>query len=355
MKRTIKVIFGISIALLMLLSFAACSNSDIPEGYQLVACEGDEFRLYVPTQWVVNTASGTTSAYYTSDAEMGITVTKADDAKGLTLEEYWAVCDAKYKAELAEYSYDGNLKKIVMGGKAAEQRSFAAKVTRFNETENKNVTREYKFLQVMAQNNGETYILIYSAPADQFDSQLEVVVGNSNGEGIVPYFKFAEPYSSEDNKKEYDDKVKAPEGMKLASTDERPYRFFVPSSWQINNRTDATAAYASNSDKSNVNVGMYMTSLLTETVADHFKRLEDGYKTSFASYELISDEEITMDGISARKYTYTVVSGGQEYRIVQAIVRKGDMFYYVTYTATPENFEKHLYDVEKMIANFDIR
>ena len=146
-----------------------------------------------------------------------------------------------------------------------------------------------------------------------------------------------------------------PEGMKLASTDERPYRFFVPSSWKINNRTDATAAYASDSDRSNVNVGMYMTSLLTETVADHFKRLEDGYKTSFASYELISDEEITMDGISARKYTYTVVSGGQEYRIVQAIVRKGDMFYYVTYTATPENFEKHLYDVEKMIANFDIR
>ena len=31
------------------------------------------------------------------------------------------------------------------------------------------------------------------------------------------------------------------------------------------------------------------------------------------------------------------------------------MFYYVTYTSLPENFEKHLGDVDKMIANFDIR
>ena len=62
-----------------------------------------------------------------------------------------------------------------------------------------------------------------------------------------------------------------------------------------------------------------------------------------------------MDGVSARKYTYTVVSGGQEYKLVQAIVRKGDMFYCLTYTALPENFDRHLPDVEKMIENFDIR
>ena len=355
MKRTIKTILVICIAAVMLISLAACAQSDVPDGYQLVACEGDEFRLYVPTQWVVNTTSGTTSAYYTSDAEMGVTVTLADDAKGLTLEEYWGVCDAKYRTDLQEYSYDGNVKRIVMGGKAAEARFFTAKLTRFNDTLNESVTKDYKLLQVNVQNNGDTYVFIYSAPIDQFDSQLEVVEGNSNGEGIIPYFKFAEPYTSEDNAKDYDESVEAPEGMKIASGEDRPYRFFIPESWQINTRTDATAAYVSESDSSNVNVGMYMTSLATETVADHYKRLEESYKTSFSAYTLISDEEITMDGISAHKYTYTVVSGGQEYKIVQAIVRKGEMFYYVTYTATPERFEKHLGDVDKMIANFDIR
>ena len=355
MKRTVKSILITCIAIMMLLSFAACAESDVPDGYQLVACEGDEFRLYVPTQWVVNTTGGVTSAYYSSDAEMGVTVTRADDAEGLTLDEYWDVCNANYKAELEGYVYDGNLKNIIMGGKAAQQRTFRAKVTRFDEKENKYVTTSYRFLQVIVQNNGDTYVFIYSAPADQFDSQLETVVGNKNGEGIIPYFKFAEAYTSEDNKKEFDQSVKAPDGMKIASTDERPYRFFVPTSWKINTRTDATAAYASDSDSSNVNVAMYMSNNPAETVADHFKTLEEGYKKSFGSYTLISDEEITMDGIAAHKYTYTVVSGGQEYKIVQAIVRKGEMFYYVTYTARPENFEKHLSDVEKMIANFDIR
>ena len=355
MKRTVKTILIACVAMLMLVSLVACSQNDVPDGYQLVACEGDEFRLYVPTQWVLNTTGGTTSAYYTSDAEMGITVTKADDAKGLTLEEYWAVCNAKFNAELDGYSYDGNVNKIIMGGKAAEKRSFTANVTRFDEAENTGVTKEYVFLHVLVQNNGETYVLIYSEPKDCAESQISVVEGSADGVGIIPYFKFAESYTSEDNKKDYDESIVAPEGMKIASTEERPYRFFVPTSWQINNRTDATAAYVSDSDSSNVNVGMYMTSLSSETVADHFKRLEEGYKASFASYTLIDDEEITMDGISAHKYTYTVVSGGQEYKIVQAIVRKGEMFYYVTYTALPENFEKHLGDVEKMIVNFDIR
>lgn len=355
MKRTVKTILTGLIAALMLLSLAACAQSDVPDGYQLVACEGDEFRLYVPTQWVVNTTGGATGAYYTSDAEMGVTVTKVDDAEGLTLEEYWAVCDAKLRAELSGYSYDGNVNKIIMGGKAAEKRSFTANITRFDEAENALSTKEYLFLHVIVQNEGETYILLYTEPKDSLESQIGVVEGSADGVGIIPYFKFAEPYTSEDNKKDYDESVTAPVGMKIASAEDRPYRFFVPESWQINNRTDATAAYVSESDSSNVNVGMYMTSYAAETVSDHFKRLEESYKVTFSSYTLLSDEEITMDGISAHKYTYTVVSGGQEYKIVQAIVRKGEMFYYVTYTALPENFEKHIGDVEKMIANFDIR
>ena len=100
---------------------------------------------------------------------------------------------------------------------------------------------------------------------------------------------------------------------------------------------------------------MYMTSDNTETVEKHWERLAASYKDMFAEFTLISDEAIKMDGVSAHKYTYKVVSGGQEYKLVQAIVRKGDMFYCLTYTALPENFDRHLPDVEKMIESFDIR
>ena len=355
MKRKIKFICTALLAVMLAVSFASCAKDDTPDGYQLIACEGDEFRLYVPTQWISNTTGGVTSAYYTSDAETSVSVHKADDAKGLTLDEYWQICDEKYRAELDSYAFDGKCDKIVLGGKPGQKYVFSAKMTRFNDLENKSVTKEYKFLQAMAQYNGETYILLFSAPSDSFDTLIETVEGNAEDEGIIPYFRFDAPFTSEDNEKKFDEKVEAPEGMKLASTNERPYRLFVPLSWIINKRTDATAAYASDNDSSNVNVQMYMTSSNTETVSDHWKRLEEGYKNTFPSYTLISDEEIKMDGVPAHKYTYTVTSGGREYKIVQAIVKKGEMFYYLTYTALPENFEKHLPDVEKMIENFDIR
>ena len=56
----IKRIAAIILAVLMLASIlTGCKKSDVPDGYQLIACEGDEFRLYVPTQgWMYLGLSG---------------------------------------------------------------------------------------------------------------------------------------------------------------------------------------------------------------------------------------------------------------------------------------------------------
>lgn len=355
MKRTTKILAALLMCLMLISTLASCGQSDVPEGYQLVACEGDCFRLYVPTQWVINTSSGTTSAYYSAVNNVSITVTVADDAGEMTVSEYWSFCNEKYSIELDDYKAEEKVEKIVLGGQAAEKHVFNASVTMYSETEKKNVTSAYKFMQVLARYKDEMYLLTYTAPEDSYDSHLETFEGNADDAGVIPYFKFAEPYLSEDGEKEISDKVTAPDGMKLASTDERAYRLFVPTSWKINNRADATAAYASDTDSSNVSVQMYMTGDNTETVEKHWERLEASYKEIFESFTLMSDKEIKMSGVNAHKYTYTVTSGGQEYKMVQAIVRKGDMFYCLTFTATPQNFDKHLPDVEKMITNFDIR
>ena len=353
--KIIKTISALFLCLIMILPLASCANSDVPDGYQLVACEGDQFRLYVPTQWVPNSSSGVTGAFYSSVDAASVAVYIADDAGELSLSEYWLLCDEKYANELADYTPSDKTEKIVLGGQAAEKHVFTAKKTVYSETEKQDITATYKFMQVMAKYNGKTYVLLYTATEENYDSHIETVEGNAQDEGIIPYFRFADAYVSENGEKEFSDKVTAPEGMKLASTDERAYRLFVPISWKINNRADASAAYASDTDSSNVNVQMYMTSDNTETVEKYWERLETSYKEMFAEYTLISDEAIKMDGVSAHKYTYSVVSGGQEYKLVQAIVRKGDMFYCLTYTALPENFERHLPDVDKMIENFDIR
>ena len=351
--KSLRSLSVIIICIILVSALASCSQDTTPDGYQLIACEGDEFRLYVPTQWLPNTQGGVTSAIYSNDENATVSVYVADDARDLTAEEYWLVCDERYRAELEGYSGSDKSEKTVLGGSPAYKYVFSAKSPFTEEVDGKTVSVTYKYMQVMTRYQGKMYILMYSAPEKYYDRHVSEVEGDSSGKGIIPYFMFAEPYRSDDGKK-YDD-VTAPEGMKLISTGARPYRFYVPSSWIVNNRTEATAAYASASDSSNVSVQMYMTGDENQTVEKYWAECEESYKQLFSSYELIEAKDVRMSDLDARQYTFSVKTGGVEYKMTQAIVKKGAMFYCVTYTALPENYDKHVADVDKMIENFYIR
>ena len=353
----IKRIFAaILLCVLLISTFSACAKQDdTPDGYQLVACEGDKFRLYVPTQgWSPNTTAGITSAFFSMNENSSVAVYVADDAGELDVEEYWEKCNASFEKELEEYSFGGKSENVALDGQPAKKYIYTAKVTlnEYGVTE----TATYKFMTVLCRYEGEMYVLVYSAPEEYYDSHVQDVEGDADGKGIIPYFKFAEPYSSGEVK-EYSDKVEIPAGMKLISTDERPYRFFVPENWQINDRADISAAYFSDSDSSNVSLQFHIidNERIETTVEEYFASCEKSYKKMYSSYSLDSAEDIEMDGVGAKKYTYTVVSGGIEYRQMQAIVEKGGAFYVLTYTALSEKFDSHLDDVQKMIETFDIR
>ena len=104
MKRTVKLLVVILSIIMLCACLSSCGDSDIPDGYQLVAREGDSFRLYVPTQgWMPNTSSGMTSAYFSvsnttvGNAATSISVFAPADGEGKTAAEYWDICKAKYK------------------------------------------------------------------------------------------------------------------------------------------------------------------------------------------------------------------------------------------------------------------
>ena len=355
-KKFVKIMSLVLACVMVLVSLVSC-NDNTPDGYQLIACEGDEFRLYVPLSWQSSTKGGITSAIYSMDDNVTVSVYVADDAGELSIEEYWTLCNEKLSAELKDYSWSGKGEKTVLGGKAAYKYVYSAKATLIDETTGDAGDVTYKYMQVMAQNAGKTYVLLYSAPEDKYDDHVEEIEGDADGAGVIPYFVFAEAYHSDDNDKQYSDKVTAPEGMKLISTDERAYRFFVPVAWKVNVRTEATAAYIDEQDgrRTNVSVQMYMTGDESQTVEQYWEHCEKSYNEIFSSFTLISSEDVKMDGLSAKKYVYDVTSGAETYRQLQAIVKKGAMFYVVTYTASPEAFDSHLADVDKMIENFDIR
>lgn len=354
LKRTVKIISVLLLTACLLSTMAACSKSDVPEGYQLVASEGDRFRLYVPTQgWMPNTSSGVTGAYFSVTENISINVYLADDAADMTVEEYWTYCSEKYAHTLEEYSANEKTEKCVLGGRPAQKNIFSAKLTVVDGDEVR--TNIFKFMQITAQYEGETYLLIYCAPEEHFDSYRETFEGDSDGKGVIPYFTFALPYVSED-KKEYSDKEDVPEGMKLISTDEVGYRIFVPENWTVNERADFPAAYCS--DNANVSLQVYMLNLENDdalnTPEKYFETCRERYEDIFDSFTLVDEDDIEMAGAEAKQYIYTVETGGVEYKQLQAIVFRG-AYYVLTYTATVEDFDAHLDDVQKMIENFRMR
>ncbi len=353
-KKTTAILLTALLLLASLLTLASCSSNDgVPKGYQLIACDGDNFRLYVPTQgWMPNTAGGVSGAFYSSYETVTVSVHKIDGAGEMTLSEYWTDCQDKLSEQYKSFKYlGGETKGVMMGGKEAQKHYFTADITVVED--GKSAEDTYKFLSVIAKYEGDIYMLVYNAPEEQFDNFIEDVEGNDKSEGIIPYFEFAKPYAAEE--KEYSDKADVPEGMKLISTDELPYRFFVPDSWTVNDRAEFPAAYVSDSDSSNVNAHMYMSGSEEVSVEAYFADCEKRYKELFQDYVLVSSKDIEMDGASAKEFVYTFTSGGVSYKQLQAIVLKGAVYYTVTYTSTPESFDEHLPEVNKMIESFDIR
>jgi len=350
-KRTVSFLL-LSLLIISVLASCGANNSDIPNGYQLVACDGDEFRLYVPTQgWMPNTSGGVTGANFSMAENSSVAVYVADDGAGLTVDEYWEICHDRFGKELDKYAYVGKSEKTVLGGEPAKKYVYTAEITTVSE--GVSTTQIYKFMQVLANHNGKMFVFIYSAPEVFYDSHIVDVEGDGDNLGILGYFKFAEPYSAEG--KNYSDDVTPPEGMKLISTDERAYRFYVPENWTDNSRTEASAAYFSDTDRSNVSVQMYMTSNEERTVEEYFAECEARYKDLYDVYKLEKNEDVKIDGVDSKKYTYSITVGGCDYKQMQAIVKKGAVYYVITYTATADKFDLHIADVEKMIEHFDVR
>lgn len=350
LKKLAKILVFVLILTAFVTVLASCAKSDAPEGYQLVACKGDKFRLYVPTQWVPNNANGVTGAYYSMGLNVSVSAYKADDAGELSAEEYWAECLEVFKTEMKDFALVGD-EKTTLGMQKAHKYVYTATKTVGD------VTEKYKFMHIMARYEGDMYILLFASPEKLYDEHVGAMVGTAEDAGIIKHFKFAAPYEGDEEKKnEYSDKVTPPEGMKLASTDKLPYRFFVPISWKINDKAASAAAYVSDSDSSNVSVQMFMMNDNSPTTVDeYFKKCEKSYKEMFSSYNLDSATDITMDSVKGKQYTYSLTSGGENYKQLQAIVRKGEVYYTITYTAQAELFDKHMNDVKRMIEAFDIR
>ena len=328
--------------------FVGCSkDSEVPDGYQYATCKGEYFRLFIPTQWTVNTESGVSGGHYSPTEGIAVSMTEIPFEKPAsedgtpdttaTLDDFFA----HHKAQLAtmtgyvaEKEFDSSL-----SGKRAKDITYAADVG----------GEVYRFRQVLSKVEGRFYLFTYSAVKDSFERWLDTV------DGILENILFtAYPFEgSEDEKKLL--AVDTPAGMKLVTGNDVAYRFFAPESWVIGEAEAAALVYASETDRSNVSVLGYAAPD-GYSVADYWGEQEKAYGTNLHDFTMTSEPaESTLGGRRATVYEYTYSLGGVTYKCRQIICVYSSMIVTMTYTALPESFDAHLAEAEQMQAELTFR
>lgn len=325
---------------------AACSkDSEVPDGYQYATCKGEFFRLFIPTQWTVNTESGISGGHYSPAEGTAVSMVEVDfdkpategEDKTATLEDFFASHTEEIKAlknYTAEKEFDTTL-----SGKRAKDITYSA--TRGEDT--------YRFRQVLTKVEGRFYLFTYSSKADSFDKWLDTV------DVILENVIFtAYPFEgSEDTKKI--PAVEGINGMKLVTGNDVAYRFFAPEYWIEGDAQAAALVYASETDRSNVSVMGYAAPD-GYSVADYWKNTEKYYRDSLHDFTLTAEPaDSTMGGKRATVYEYTYSLGGVSYKCRQTICVYSYMIVVMTYTALPENYDAHMAEVVQMQENLAFR
>ncbi len=330
-------------------SLVACSQSgEVPDGYQYATCKGEYFRLFVPTQWKVNTGSGVSGAYYALTEGTAVSMTEVQFEKPAvegeadttaTLADFFAahVADISgLQGYKAEKEFDTTL-----GSYKAKDITYTA--VRSGET--------YRFRQVLTKVEGRFYLFTYSSKTDSFDRWLDTV------DGILENVMFyAYPFEGSADEKKLPKVENIPDGMKLVTGNDVAYRFFAPEDWLLGEAQDAAQVYVSESDRSNVTVMGYVPETDGYSVADYWENAEKHYKDALTDYTLTAEPvEQTMGGRKATVYEYTYSLSGVTYKCRQAVCVYSYMIVIMTYTALPENYDDNLADVEAMQAALTFR
>lgn len=175
------------------------------------------------------------------------------------------------------------------------------------------------------------------------------------------------------------DKVDVPDGMKLASSDSDRFYLFVPSSWTVDTSHGGPYAYYSASDASNISANFYMPEAevtdvtssdpdanttdadTTSTDSNPREKYIDSYWNTFIDsmnatvkdFTVIDESETTLDGVYSKQYVYSFKIDQTVYKCRMVVTYPAqNLIFCLTYTSTPENYDTHISEVEKMISEF---
>lgn len=167
----------------------------------------------------------------------------------------------------------------------------------------------------------------------------------------------------------------APDGMKVLEQASDSYTIYIPQDWVADVSTGFASAYVSTTDPSNISFMAYSIpdgekladGTAVNDLETFWKSYEEDFEKTFSDmeYETFGEDtsadgestalnytNIKLDGLDARKYVFHATVGGEEYTYLMVAALNGRDVYLLTYTATRNNFEGHLDEVDSVINNF---
>lgn len=347
-------------------------GDDVPEGMQNATVAGADYRLYVPTTWVVqNSSPNVSGAYRDLSRQSSVSVAKypmtdawraALDALETAGGEAETTGDAAISPRLAWFYENECLRPVratALDGKVTPDKE-ASGADMLDKTDAGRWCysaliggKTYYFKQLVTERNGAFYVFTFTAEKEMYEQYA------SDVEKILNAFRFAdEPYLPDDFAKETDAGKDAPSGMKACFGDDVAYLFYVPADWVIDPDSPIYAAYVE-ADRTSVSVVPYMPTVEHLSVAEYFTMTREQLEKVYGEGAMVVDEDQThkekLGSREATVYEYTLTIDGVVYRYRQYIAAYRSMMYSLTYTATEANFDKHTAELADIVAAFAFR
>lgn len=144
-----------------------------PDGMKIASAKTEAHRLYVPKSWICDSESGKSEAYYPESGKPNVTVTIYVPDTSMSIEDYFASCEARYTESLAGYERVATQDRQVAGRRAMSY-TYRASYDGMS----------FRVMQTVLSDGMAIYSLTYTALDDRFDAHLADV------ESILGAFAF---------------------------------------------------------------------------------------------------------------------------------------------------------------------
>ena len=85
------------------------------------------------------------------------------------------------------------------------------------------------------------------------------------------------------------------------------------------------------------------------------EHISSRFEKVYSDFSLISDENILINSVAAKKMTFTGAIGGTSYKFIQASAIKGSLVYVITYTSTADRFDEHTEEMQSVLEYFEFK